>query len=155
MESTCTVRHGINVHSFPPPPHTHTRTCKHLCPQVTGSFKARGATHKLLSLTPEQLDSGIITASTGNHALAVLHACKLARHSGAAGSLAPILFMPRTADAGKVEKLRSLGAEVVLEGIDSVEAEVAARAAATAAGAVYLSPYNDAAVAGGQGTVVS
>jgi hypothetical protein len=68
-----------------------------------GSFKARGAVHKVLSLTPQQLAAGLVTSSTGNHALAVLHACKAAER--AVGLPVPLtIYLPSSADPNKVAK---------------------------------------------------
>ena len=123
--------------------------------QVTGSFKARGAAHKLLSRTPEQLKSGVVTSSTGNHALATLHA---ATALGAAGHPVNLtVYIPSTVSPKKLSKLQAAAAkcsaELVTVGEDCVEAEGAARKAAESSGKTYVSPYNDLAVAGGQGTL--
>lgn len=123
--------------------------------QVTGSFKARGAAHKLLSLTPEQRTAGIVTSSTGNHALAVLHAVAALQSAGR--PVAAKVYVPKTIAPQKAAKLqtaaKTCGAEIVAIGEDCIEAEGAARAEAEATGKVYVSPYNDLSVAGGQGTV--
>ena len=124
---------------------------------MTGSFKARGAAHKLLSLTPEQLQKGIITCSTGNHASAVLHAVTALQKASSGRTVDLDVYIPSTVTPQKVAKLESAaekcGARIIVVGQDCVEAEIAARAAATAAGKTYISPYNDYAVAGGQGTL--
>lgn len=123
--------------------------------QVTGSFKARGAAHKLLSLTPEELKAGVITSSTGNHALAVLHAATALAAAGRPVNLT--VYLPSTVSPKKLAKLQAAAAkcsaELVTFGEDCVEAEIAARTAAEASGKTYVSPYNDLAVAGGQGTL--
>lgn len=122
------------------------------CRQATGSFKARGAAHKLFAMSAEELERGVVAASTGNHASAVVSAAKAA----AAQHRAPVgirIFLPSTASVAAADRLRSLGADVVLEGRDCVEAEQAARQHAQHTGATYVSPYNDVAVAGGQGSV--
>ncbi|KXZ41417.1 hypothetical protein GPECTOR_480g416 [Gonium pectorale] len=115
--------------------------------QHTGSFKVRGALNKLLSLSPEAIAPGVFTASTGNHALAVLFAA--AALSAAAREPDGSSSSSRKALA----KLRSLGGHLVLHGNDCLQSETAAREAAAAAGAVYVSPYNDPWVMAGQGTV--
>ncbi len=118
--------------------------CEHL--QHTGSFKARGAMNKVLALTDEKCAAGVVTASTGNHGLAVARA---AREVG----VASLVFVPETADQGKVAAIRRLGAEVRMHANDSAETEVHARAYAAEHGKAYVSPYNDPLVIAGQGTV--
>lgn len=123
--------------------------------QVTGSFKARGAAHKLLSLSPEQLKAGVVTASTGNHAAGLLYAAGALAAAGRPVSLT--VYVPSTLTPQKSAKLADAaarcGATLRTVGTDCVEAEAAARAAADAQGMTYVSPYNDVAVAGGQGTL--
>eukprot|EP00887_Chlorella_sp_A99_P002147 scaffold21.g2147.t1 len=121
--------------------------------QAAGSFKARGAVHFMLGLTPEQLSAGVYAASaSGSHALAVLHAAGAAgRRAGVAAR--PTIYLPAGASPARVERLRGAGATVVLHGRTCAEAEAEAQRAAAAAGAIFLSSYNDVAVAGGAGTV--
>ncbi len=114
--------------------------------QLTGSFKLRGAMNKLLTLTQEQRDRGVIAASTGNHGAAV--ACGAA----ALGCRARV-FAPRSAVPSKLAVIESYGAEVHLEGGDCIEGETAARAFAAAEGLAYISPYNDEMIVAGQGTI--
>jgi threonine dehydratase len=121
--------------------------------QVTGSFKARGAAHKLLSIPPDQLR--VTCSSTGNHALGVLHAASALAKAGRPVDLT--IYIPTTVTPQKVAKLQAAaakcGAKIITIGQDCVESENAARAAAEAEGKIYVSPYNDTAVAGGQGTL--
>jgi threonine dehydratase len=121
--------------------------------QVTGSFKARGAAHKMLSLPPTT--THIVTSSTGNHALAVLHAVSSLAARGR--KLHATLFVPETISPEKASKLRKAGAaanaEIIATGKDCIEAEAAARVEAERSGGVYISPYNDLQVAAGQGTL--
>ena len=91
------------------PPHDGEILLKLECLQVTGSFKARGANNAVLSLSGEETRRGIITASGGNHGLAVAYAAK------AAGSRA-VIYLPESTPASKAERLRSWDAEVVVEG---------------------------------------
>jgi threonine dehydratase len=116
------------------------------CLQVTGSFKARGALNKLLSLTPAQREAGVVAASTGNHALAVAHASALL---GADSEI----FLPTAVSESKLDALRSRRARLRLIDDDPGVVERIARREADASGRVYVSPYNDAQVIGGQGTV--
>jgi threonine dehydratase len=116
--------------------------------QVSGSFKARGAFNKLLSLTAAERTAGIVTASTGNHALATAHALATLGLEGE-------IFLPATASANKVDALRARGAHLRLVDADPGAVEVAARAHAGETGRVYVSPYNDPEIIGGQGTIAS
>jgi len=114
--------------------------------QHTGSFKLRGATNKLLSLTPEQCNAGITAASTGNHGMGA------ARAAAALGTAADI-YVSAHVPLAKVKKIESYGACVRRVGEDHLDAELAARAAAAQSGKVFISPYNDADVMTGQGTI--
>jgi len=117
--------------------------CENL--QHTGSFKFRGALNKVLSLPGDERGL-VVTASTGNHGAAV------ARSAATVGGRA-IVYVPEDADPGKLAGIRRLGAEIRPRGADCVETEAAARSFAEAEGLTYISPYNDPAVAGGQGTI--
>lgn len=114
--------------------------------QHTGSFKLRGALNKLLTLSTDDLARGVLAASTGNHGAAVAWA---ARQVGTAATI----YVPEIASPTKIEAIRRLGAEIVFLGQDGVEAERAARVDSERSGRTYVSPYNDAVVVGGQGTV--
>lgn len=118
--------------------------CENL--QHTGSFKARGAVSKVLSLTPHELSRGIITASTGNHGAAVAYA-------GSIVGVAPIVVVPDNANPSKLAVIERLGGRIEVQGSDSVESELGARRAADERGMTFVSPYNDVAVIGGQGTL--
>jgi threonine dehydratase len=114
--------------------------------QITGSFKLRGAANKILV---EQIKGtkSFLTASTGNHALAVSHI------AGALGVSCQYV-VPTSVDAMKLDVLkRHVGAEnVVLHGNDCVDAEMYAKRLAETSGACYISPYNDDDIINGQGT---
>lgn len=122
-------------------------------------------------LSAEQQSKGIITSSTGNHALAVLHAwatvtsqhasscsgttacssagdgaAAAASSSGSSGSTLlppPLVYVPTTASRYKVQKLKEAGAQVVEVGTDCLESELAAGQEALANRMTYISPYND------------
>jgi threonine dehydratase len=113
--------------------------------QVTGSFKARGAMHKLHSLAPEARGRGVVTASSGNHGQAVGWG---SRQLGCSARV----FVPRDVEPSKRAAIEAWGADCVLEGDDCVETENAARAYAQAKGLAYVPPYNDRVVIAGQGT---
>jgi threonine dehydratase len=121
-------------------------TLKLECLQVTGSFKARGAINKLKSLSPDSLSRGIVTASGGNHGLAVAYAGWLAQ-------VPTLIYLPTTAPAEKIAKLKNWGAEVVIEGDAWDDSNRAALAVALREGLAYFHPFADPAVIAGQGTV--
>lgn len=114
--------------------------------QHTGSFKLRGASNKILSLTREQASKGVIAASNGNHGVAVAAAAKRQQIS------AEVYVSPRVAPA-KAKKIQEYGANIQKVGTNSLEAELAARSAAQQEGKVFISPYNDWDVMAGQGTI--
>ncbi len=114
--------------------------------QITGSFKARGAMNRLLSLSPEVAARGIIAASGGNHGLAVAYAAQTAGHRAR-------IYCPDNVAPSKVERMRRFGAEVFTGGADFSIADAAARADAEASGAIYFHPFADPEVVAGQGTV--
>ena len=114
--------------------------------QQTGSFKVRGAMNKLLCLTAHERMKGIVAASSGNHGAAVAFALSKLKLTGT-------IFVPENASPTKVEMIRSLGAEVRLHGADCLITEAHARCYAEQNGMVYVSPYNDPQVIGGQGTI--
>lgn len=116
------------------------------CLQPTGSFKVRGAMNALQSLPAEQVARGLVTASGGNHGLAVAYAARMA------GTRA-VVYLPTSAPAAKAEKLKAWGAEVVVEGAVFDEAAVAATARAAAEGMTFLHPFAPPAVVAGQGTI--
>jgi len=122
--------------------------------QVTNSFKARGALNKVLSLSPSERSKGIITASTGNHALAMANACTVVRQETEGGdNFGFEIVLPETASSAKVDLLRAMGAPLRLHGSDCLEAELEALREAREGGKCYVSPYNDLQVLAGQGTV--
>jgi len=114
--------------------------------QETGSFKLRGAYHKLLSLDAETLGRGVVAASTGNHGAGVAQAA-------AALGVEATIFAPETADPSKLAGVRERGAQVRHVGDDCLVAEMAAREEAAARDLTYVSPYNDPDVVAGQGTL--
>jgi threonine dehydratase len=116
------------------------------CDQITGSFKLRGALNKLRSLSPAERAKGIVSASTGNHGLAISYASKLE-------GVALKLFLPETVAEIKKEKIKALGIEVEIRGASCDEAEAIARDFAGRIGRVFVSPYNDWDIVFGAGTV--
>ncbi|MFI5713922.1 threonine/serine dehydratase [Kribbella sp. NPDC051620] len=118
--------------------------CEH--EQRTGSFKARGSMAKILTLTDEQRERGVVTASTGNHGLGVGNALATLGGRG-------IVYLPENASPSKVAALRRFGLEIRAEGTDSGVLEPKARAYAAEHDLTYVPPYNDPDVIAGQGTV--
>lgn len=113
--------------------------------QTTGSFKLRGATNRVMTLSDMQRSKGCVAASSGNHGAAV--ACAL-KKLGAKG----VIFVPEQTSAIKVDAIRAYGGEVVFFGTDGLDTEQHAREFAEENGMSYLSPYNDEQVIAGQGT---
>ena len=114
--------------------------------QRTGSFKFRGACHKIALLTKEQAEAGVIAASNGNHGLGVAAAAEMR------GIPAEVYVSTQVAPA-KAQRIERHGARIRYAGDDPLTAEVAARHAAEHAGKVFISPYNDLDVIAGQGTI--
>jgi threonine dehydratase len=114
--------------------------------QKTGSFKFRGASNKILSLSPEQASKGVIAASNGNHGLGVAAAAKEAK-------IAAEVYVSNHVSPSKARRIEEYGTQIKLSGNDPLEAELAARAAASEQGKTFISPYNDNQVMAGQGTI--
>lgn len=114
--------------------------------QVTGAYKIRGAYYKTSTLTDEERERGIVTASAGNHAQGVAYAAK------AYGCKATVV-MPTTTPLMKVNRTKSYGAEVVLHGDVYDEAAAYAKQLAEENGYTFIHPFDDPAVATGQGTI--
>ncbi len=116
------------------------------CLQVTGSFKARGAMNRLLGSPTEEVAKGIVTASGGNHGLAV------ARTAHAAGTSATI-YLPSNVSSAKLAKIKRWNARTEIVGAMWDEANAAALEHAKRSGAAYFHPFADPLVVAGQGTL--
>jgi len=114
--------------------------------QKTGAFKFRGAYNKIYSLPPEERSRGVITASTGNHALAVALVSKMM-------DIKATVVVPENAPKVKVEQCRDLGAEVVLKGANYDESLVYCKRMVSETGATYIPAFEDYKVIAGQGTI--
>jgi threonine dehydratase len=114
--------------------------------QHTGSFKARGSLNKLLSLSEEEKKLGVVTASSGNHALGFARAMEITGVDG-------IIFLPENASKSKVERLKDYSPELSFYGQDCLDTEMYAKDQALNLGKIYVSPYNDPKIIGGQGTI--
>ncbi|MBE5876616.1 MAG: threonine ammonia-lyase [Lachnospiraceae bacterium] len=114
--------------------------------QLTGAYKLRGAYYKISTLTPEERAKGLITASAGNHAQGVAYAAKKY-------GVKAVIVMPTTTPLMKVNRTKSYGAEVVLKGNVYDEACEYAYQLAEENGYTFIHPFDDLAVATGQGTI--
>ena len=114
--------------------------------QRTGAYKVRGAYYKISTLSDEERNKGLITASAGNHAQGVAYA---AHKYG----VKAVIVMPTTTPLIKVERTKSYGAEVILHGDVYDEACAHALARAEEKGYTFIHPFDDPAVATGQGTI--
>lgn len=120
--------------------------------QQTGSFKVRGAANRLLHLTQQEMNAGVVTVSTGNHGKAVAYVAQ--RLGIRATVVVPELVLPH-----KVEAMRQLGAEVIIAGASQDEAELHAIEMAQADGAhpegalTMVSPFDHPDIVAGQGTI--
>jgi threonine dehydratase len=114
--------------------------------QHTGSFKVRGAFNKLLSLSKNEREQGIVTASSGNHGAAVAYGLHTLQIKGK-------IFVPENISKAKIENIRNYHPALEFYGNDCVIAERHAREYARMHNQIYISPYNDPLVIAGQGTV--
>ena len=114
--------------------------------QYTGAYKVRGAYYKISTLTEEEKAKGLITASAGNHAQGVAYAAKLA-------GIKATIVMPTTTPLIKVNRTKDYGADVVLAGDVFDEACAKAYELAEEYGYTFVHPFDDLAVATGQGTI--
>ncbi len=114
--------------------------------QRTGAYKIRGAYYKISTLTDDERSRGLITASAGNHAQGVATAAKMY-------GVKATIVMPETTPYLKVERTRALGAEVILHGSVYDQAYEHALDLAERKGYTMVHPFNDLAVATGQGTI--
>ena len=118
------------------------------CWQPTGSFKVRGATNIMASLSPAEAARGVVAASAGNHALGVAFAAQ-----ALGGRVAATLFVPTSAPRTKLAKLRSFPVSVHETGANYDEAHAAALEHAERHASTYVHAFDDPRTAAGQGTV--
>ena len=114
--------------------------------QVTGAYKIRGAYYKISTLSQEEKERGLITASAGNHAQGVAYAAQ------AAGVKATVV-MPTTTPLVKVNNTKDYGAQVILHGAVFDDAAELAGRLSQSEGYTYIHPFNDPVLATGQGTI--
>jgi threonine dehydratase len=113
--------------------------------QRTASFKFRGALNKILSLTEAELDKGVVSASTGNYALAISEAMAIRNRRAT-------IYVAEDLEPARLALLRAHGLDLVIHGEGAWDAEKEARRVAETEDKIYASPYNDPIVVGGQGT---
>ena len=116
------------------------------CMQHTGSFKYRGALNKFLSLSKKDRQGPVITASSGNHGTAL---AAILQKFGGKG----VVYLPENASPAKVNNLRKYGVALEFFGTDCIMSETLAKETAEKNQQVFVSPYNDPQIMGGQGTI--
>jgi threonine dehydratase len=114
--------------------------------QLTGSFKIRGAVNKILSLTMEDRERGVITSSSGNHGAAFAYITDKLDIDGT-------IYLPKNASKAKITFLRNYGTNLEFYGYDCVQTETYARNFSLKQGVVFVSPYNDSEIIAGQATI--
>lgn len=114
--------------------------------QKTGAYKIRGAYYKISTLTDEERNKGLITASAGNHAQGVAYAAK-------SYGVKAVIVMPTTTPLVKVNRTKAYGAEVILYGDVYDEACSYALRLAEENGYTFIHPFDDLDVATGQGSI--
>lgn len=114
--------------------------------QYTGAYKVRGAYYKISTLSEEERAKGLITASAGNHAQGVAYAAKIY-------GVKATVVMPTTTPLMKVNRTKSYGADVILYGDVYDEACAHALKLAEENGYTFVHPFDDLAVATGQGSI--
>lgn len=114
--------------------------------QYTGAYKVRGAYYKISTLSEEERERGLITASAGNHAQGVAYAAKIF-------GVKAVIVMPTTTPLIKVNRTKSYGAEVILHGDVYDDACNHALALAEEKGYTFVHPFDDEVVATGQGSI--
>jgi threonine dehydratase len=114
--------------------------------QITGSFKIRGATNKLLTLSEQEQRRGVVTVSSGNHGRAVSYAAaQLGIHA--------VVLLPETVPQNKVSAIRNLGAEVIIRGKTYDESDGYAHKLKGKENLTFIHPFDDPIVIAGQGTI--
>ncbi|MBQ8033655.1 MAG: pyridoxal-phosphate dependent enzyme, partial [Bacteroidales bacterium] len=117
--------------------------------QIVRSYKIRGAYNKIKSLTPEQLECGIVCASAGNHAQGVALSCKLLNIKGT-------IYMPTTTPKQKREQVKMFGngcIEIILSGDTFDASNAEAKEYSSTTGKTFIPPFDDPKIIEGQGTI--
>ncbi|MGS1096486.1 hydroxyectoine utilization dehydratase EutB (plasmid) [Aquamicrobium terrae] len=114
--------------------------------QITGSFKLRGASNAIASLSPQEKARGVVAASTGNHGRALAHAARLE-------GVRAVICMSKLVPANKVDEIRRLGAEIRIVGNSQDDAQVEVERLVADEGLAMVPPFDDPAIIAGQGTL--
>lgn len=114
--------------------------------QTTGSFKLRGASNAIASLSAEEKARGVVAASTGNHGRALAHASKLE-------GMRAVICMSRLVPQNKLDEIRRLGAEIRIVGNSQDDAQQEVERLVAQEGLVMLPPFDHPAIIAGQGTL--
>jgi threonine dehydratase len=114
--------------------------------QTTGSFKLRGASNAVASLSADQKARGVVAASTGNHGRALAHAAKLE-------GMRAVICMSRLVPGNKLDEIRRLGAEVRIVGNSQDDAQQEVDRLVKQEGLVMLPPFDHPSIIAGQGTL--
>ncbi|WP_421914176.1 hydroxyectoine utilization dehydratase EutB [Mesorhizobium sp.] len=114
--------------------------------QITGSFKLRGASNAVASLTAEEKARGVVAASTGNHGRALAHAARLQ-------GMRAVICMSRLVPQNKLDEIRRLGAEIRIVGNSQDDAQQEVERLTAQEGLVMLPPFDHPAIIAGQGTI--
>ncbi len=114
--------------------------------QYTGAYKVRGAYYKISTLSDEEREKGLITASAGNHAQGVAYAAKIYKAKAT-------IVMPTSTPIIKINRTKGYGADVVLYGDVYDESCEYAKKLATENGYTFIHPFDDLDVATGQGSI--
>ncbi|MER9300004.1 hydroxyectoine utilization dehydratase EutB [Mesorhizobium sp. M0621] len=114
--------------------------------QITGSFKLRGASNAVASLSADEKARGVVAASTGNHGRALAHAAKLE-------GLRVVICMSRLVPGNKLDEIRRLGAEVRIVGNSQDDAQQEVERLVAQEGLVMLPPFDHPSIIAGQGTL--
>lgn len=118
--------------------------CENL--QLTGAYKLRGALNKIMTLTDEEKEKGVICSSAGNHAQGVAYAAALA-------NVEAHIVMPETTPYLKVESTRNYGGNVILNGKCYDDAYIKAKEIEAQEGKTFIHPFDDLDIIYGQGTI--
>ena len=114
--------------------------------QKTGSFKIRGAYHKISSLTDEEKKHGVVAASAGNHSQGVAFASSLE-------NISCTIVMPKNASPAKVAATKAYGAKVILDGLTYDESWASAQKISKDTGAIIIHAFDDPEIICGQGVI--
>jgi threonine dehydratase len=114
--------------------------------QFTNSFKVRGALNKILSLSQDEKDRGLVAASAGNHAQGIGHAARML-------DISALIVVPTYTPQVKIDAIKRYGVNLIIYGDKYLETEAKAREIEGKEGKTFISAYNDYEIIAGQGTI--